>query len=63
MAADNKRSLMLICDNFSAFLSKYILWHLLESPHRGDSNEMPLCIFYEISQILIRAQLFKASLA
>ena len=42
---------------FLNFLSNYILCHLLESPHWGDSNGMPQYIVswnvYKISQILI----------
>ena len=29
---------------FLNLLSNYSLCHLLESPHRGDSNNMPQCI-------------------
>ena len=30
----------------SYFLYIYAFWHLLESPHRGDSNGMPQCMVY-----------------
>ena len=30
--------------HFFYFLLNYTLLHLLESPHRGDSNGMPQCI-------------------
>ena len=42
MAPDtySKENLVLACKNFSNSSIELTLRHLLESPHRGDSNEM-----------------------
>ena len=44
MAPDSKENLMYILGIFLNYLLNHILYHLLESPHRGDSNGMPQCI-------------------
>ena len=43
MALDSKENLFKFV-TFFYFLINYTLCHLLESPHRGDSNGMPQCI-------------------
>ena len=59
MVPDNKENLMQLCNTvFSIFLLIYTLCHLLESPHRGDSNGMSQSIVSwivkKISKILSR---------
>ena len=61
MARGGNEFLMKICNIFFKCILNYILCHLLESPHRGDFNEMPHFIVSrigkKISQILISLRL------
>ena len=46
MATDYyEENVMLIFDKLSHFSVKYILWYILELPHRGDPKGMQQCIF------------------